>query len=137
MVGMAGLDMPTWVIRRQIASAIHIVVQVSRLLGGARKVVKVSEVTGIEGENFLMQDLFAFRQTGLDEEERAQGCFHATGIRPHCLERLAALGVRLPLELFERRILSPFVAPGESDRLNHGSEHDLSVGNSRLPFLTR
>jgi pilus assembly protein CpaF len=135
MVGMAGLDIPIWVIRRQIASAIHIVVQVSRLLGGARKVVKVSEVTGIEGENFLMQDLFAFKQTGVDEEEKAQGCFHTTGIRPQCLERLAALGVRLPLELFERRILSPFVAPVEGGREDR--EHDGSSRDSRLAVLTR
>src|SRR3989454_1229461 len=63
MVGMAGFDLPMWVIRRQIASAIHIVVQVSRLLGGARKVVKISEVTGMEGENFVMHDIFAFKQT--------------------------------------------------------------------------
>src|SRR5262249_4310660 len=67
MVGMAGFDLPQWVIRRQIASAIHLVIQVSRLLGGARKVVKVSEVTGIEGENFAMQDLFVFKQTGVDD----------------------------------------------------------------------
>src|SRR5437660_447537 len=78
MVGMAGFDLPIWVIRRQIASAIHIVVQVSRLLGGARKVVKISEVTGVEGENFVMHDLFAFKQTGLDEKPVAQGYFQAT-----------------------------------------------------------
>ena len=68
MVGMAGFDLPVWVIRRQIASAVHVVIQVSRLLGGARKVVKVSEVTGVEGENYAMQDLFLFRQTGVDEQ---------------------------------------------------------------------
>ncbi len=107
MVGMAGFDLPQWVIRRQIAGAIHLVVQVSRLLGGTRKVVKVSEVTGVEGENYAMQDLFVFKQTGVDDQRRALGCFHATGLRPHCLERLAALGEELPLELFERRILHP------------------------------
>jgi pilus assembly protein CpaF len=106
MVGMAGFDLPLWVIRRQIASAIHLVVQVSRLLGGARKLVKVSEVTGVEGENFVMQDLFAFKQTGVDDRQRAVGCFQASGLRPGCLERLAALGQNLPPELFERRVLS-------------------------------
>jgi pilus assembly protein CpaF len=105
MVGMAGFDLPIWVIRRQITSAIHIVVQVSRLLGGARKVVKISEVTGMEGDNFTMHDLFVFKQTGVDEQRRAQGYFHATGIRPHCLQRLAALGTALPPEMFERRML--------------------------------
>src|SRR5438067_12583865 len=62
MVGMAGFDLPIWVIRRQIASAIHIIVQVSRLMGGARKVVKISEVTGMEGDNLVMPDLFVFKQ---------------------------------------------------------------------------
>lgn len=105
MVGMAGFDLPIWVIRRQISSAIHIVVQTSRLLGGARKVVKISEVTGMEHDNFIMQDIFTFQQTGVDEQRRAQGYFQATGIRPQCLPRLSALGVALPTELFERRIL--------------------------------
>ena len=107
MVGMAGFDLPQWVIRRQIAGAVHLVVQVSRLLGGTRKVVKVSEVTGVEGENYAMQDLFVFKQTGVDDQRRALGCFHATGLRPQCLERLAALGEELPVNLFERRILHP------------------------------
>jgi pilus assembly protein CpaF len=106
MVGMAGLELPIWVIRRQIASAIHIVVQVSRLLGGARKVTKVSEVVGLEGDNFTMHDVFAYKQTGVDAQQVAQGYFHATGVRPHCLERLATFGVPLPPNLFERRILS-------------------------------
>jgi pilus assembly protein CpaF len=107
MVGMSGFDLPIWVIRKQIASAIHVIVQVSRLLGGARKVVKISEVTGIEGDNISMHDLFTFKQTGVDEHRRAQGYFHATGIRPMCLDRLAALGAALPFDLFERRILNP------------------------------
>ena len=113
MVGMAGFDLPIWVIRRQIASAIHIIIQVSRLLGGERKIVKISEVSGIEGENFLMQDIFVFKQTGVDKERRAHGCFHVTGIRPRCLERLAVLGTPLPPELFERRILAPVITATE------------------------
>jgi pilus assembly protein CpaF len=110
MVGMAGFDLPIWVIRRQIASAIHIIVQVSRLLGGARKVIKISEVTGMEGDNIVMHDLFCFKQTGVDETRKAQGYFHTTGIRANCLERLAALGAPLPCDLFERRILNPVLA---------------------------
>jgi pilus assembly protein CpaF len=105
MVGMSGFDLPAWVIRRQIASAIHLVVQVSRLLGGARKVVKVSEVTGIEGDNYAMQDLFTFNQTGVDKQHRAEGCFQSSGLRPNCLERLAALGEELPFDMFVRRTL--------------------------------
>jgi pilus assembly protein CpaF len=106
MVGMAGLEMPMWVIRRQIASAVHVIVQVSRLMGGARKVIKVTEVVGMEGDNLTTHDLFAFKQTGVDGQRRAQGYFHTTGIRPHYLERLSAVGAALPPELFERRMLS-------------------------------
>ncbi|MDY3554908.1 CpaF family protein [Gemmata sp. JC717] len=114
MVGMAGLDLPMWVIRRQIAAAVHVVVQVSRLTGGARKVVKVSEVTGTEGDNFAMQDLFVFQQNGVDAERRAQGGFHATGLRPHWQGRLEAHGQALPTDLFRKRILQP--APAGADR---------------------
>ncbi len=106
MVGMAGFDLPIWIIRRQIASAIQIVVQAARLHGGPRKVVKISEITGMEGDVISMHDLFVFKQTGVDEDDRAQGSFCATGIRPQCLPRLEASGVRLPVEMFERRILN-------------------------------
>jgi pilus assembly protein CpaF len=106
MVGMSGLDLPIWVIRRQVASAIHIVVQVSRLLGGSRRVVKISEVMGMDGDTLTMHDLFVFKQTGLDDKRRAQGYFQSTGIRPRCLERLAALGVDLPPDMFERKVLN-------------------------------
>jgi pilus assembly protein CpaF len=105
MVGMAGFDLPIWIIRRQIASAIQIVVQVARLPGGARRVVKISEITGMEGDIVSMHDLFGFKQTGVDDARNAQGYFYAAGIRPHCLERLEIAGARLPVELFERRIL--------------------------------
>ncbi len=106
MVGMAGFDLPMWVIRRQLATAIHVVVQVSRLTGGARKVVKITEVAGLEGDNLVTHDLFAFKQTGVDDQRRAQGYFHATGLRPHHHERLTAAGVGLPAAMFERRILN-------------------------------
>jgi pilus assembly protein CpaF len=105
MVGMVGFELPVWTIRRQIAAAIHVVIQVARLVGGARKVVKVSEITGMEGDVISMHDIFEFRQTGLDENRRAKGVFCATGIRPHCLERLENSGVFVPVELFERRVL--------------------------------
>ena len=102
----AGFELPIWVIRLQVASAIHIVVQVSRLLGGARKVVKISEVVGLEGDNFTMHDLFVFKQTGVDAALIAQGYFQGTGVRPNCMERLASFGVALPPQTFERRILN-------------------------------
>ena len=106
MVGMAGFDMPIWVIRRQAASAISVVVQVARLMGGARKIVKISEITGMEGEVLSMHDVFEFKQTGLDENRVAQGYFHATGIRPNLLSKLEECGAPLPAEMFEGRILS-------------------------------
>jgi pilus assembly protein CpaF len=105
MVGMAGFDLPIWTIRRQIASAIHIVVQVARLVGGARKVTRVSEITGMEGDMISMHDIFTYRQTGLDENRCAVGNFCATGLRPHCLDRLESAGIHVPIEMFEGRVL--------------------------------
>ena len=106
MVGMAGFELPIWVIRRQIASAIHIVVQSARLTGGTRKVTKISEVTGMEGEVISMHDLFVFKQTGIDANRVAQGSFYSTGIRPQCMEQLHAQGIQMPLEVFESRKLT-------------------------------
>jgi len=103
MVGMAGFDLPIWIIRRQIAAAVNLVVQVGRLIGGVRKVIKISEITGMEGDVISMHDLFSFQQTGVDDQGTAQGYFMSQGIRPHCLDRLAQRGIQLPSELFERR----------------------------------
>jgi pilus assembly protein CpaF len=106
MVGMAGFDLPIWIIRRQMASAVNVVVQVARLPGGPRKLIKISEITGMEGDVISMQDLFGFKQTGVDENRVAQGYFFATGIRPQCLERLEISGASLPIAMFERRVLN-------------------------------
>jgi pilus assembly protein CpaF len=107
MIGMAGFDLPMWIIRRQIASAVQIVVQLARLSGGARKVIKVSEITGMEGGDVVsMHDLYVYKQTGVDESGDARGYFLATGIRPKCLEKLETAGVPLPVEMFEERTLS-------------------------------
>lgn len=107
MVGMAGFDLPMWTIRRQIASAVHVVIQAVRLTGGLRKIVKISEVTGMEGEVITMHDLFVFKQTGLDANRKAQGYYCATGVRPFSLERMEATGNPLPVQMFEQRILTP------------------------------
>jgi pilus assembly protein CpaF len=106
MIGMAGFDLPIWIIRRQIASAIQIIVQVARLPGGVRKVIKISEITGMEGDMVSMHDIFAYKQTGVDNDGVAQGYLFASGIRPKCLEKLEAAGARLPVELFERRMFA-------------------------------
>jgi len=103
MIGMAGLEIPIWVTRRQIASAVQLVVQVARLTGGVRKIIKISEITGIENDVIAMHDIFGFKQTGVDDQRNAVGHFYTTGIRPHLLHRLDAVGVGLPFEMFERR----------------------------------
>lgn len=105
MIGMAGFDLPLWIIRRQIASAIRLIVQTVRLAGGPRKVVKISEVTGLEHDIVQVQDLFIFKQTGLDEKGMAQGEFWATGQRPRCLDRLHAVNADLPEDFFIERVL--------------------------------
>ncbi|MEY2611454.1 MAG: hypothetical protein RL069_265, partial [Planctomycetota bacterium] len=105
MVGMAGFDLPIWVIRKQVASAVQMVVQVNRLPGGVRKITRISEITGMEGDVLSMQDIFEFKQMGLNEQKVTKGQFWATGIRPVLLSRLEAYGVEVPVELFERRML--------------------------------
>ena len=101
MIAMSSLKLPEVATRRQIASAIDVVVQISRLSDGTRKVTSISEITGIEGEIISMQEIFAFRKTGLAENGAVLGEFAATGIRPRLSERLAASGVNLPPSMFE------------------------------------
>jgi len=101
MVAMANLHLPESATRRQIASAIHLVVQISRLSDGTRKVTSISEITGMEGDIISMQEIFAYRRTGLGENGAVLGDFTATGIRPRVSERLAASGVNLPAAMFE------------------------------------
>ena len=103
MVAMAGFDLPTKALRQQIASAINLVVQARRLTGGKRKVVSVSEITGMEGELVTMHDLFTFEQRGVDEGGHAIGYFRVHGIRPRCADRIESRGLRLPPDLFARR----------------------------------
>ena len=104
MFSMANLNLPERAMRQQIASAIHAVVQISRLSDGTRKVMSISEVTGMEGEVVMMHDIFLFDRRGLDESGRVRGFFHATGIRPKFADRLAAAGCRLRPALFESRM---------------------------------
>jgi pilus assembly protein CpaF len=101
MVSMANLSIPDRAIRRQIASAIHAVVQVSRLSDGTRKVMTISEVLGMESDVISMQDIFVFDQQGIDESGRVRGVFRSTGARPQFAQRLAAGGCQLPRSLFE------------------------------------
>ncbi|MCC9643086.1 CpaF family protein [Rhodopirellula sp. JC740] len=100
LVSMATSDLPMWFIHRQIASAIHMIVHVSRMPGGERKIVQISEVTGVHGENINMHDLFVFRQTGMSEEGRTLGQFEAKGIVPQCIDRLERNGLKIPRSYF-------------------------------------
>ena len=100
MVLMAGLDLPIRAIREQIASAIHMIIQISRLSDGSRRVTHISEVSGMEGEVVTMQDLFRFQQGGVDAEGRVLGEFRSTGIRPHFHERFEMAGVSLPSDIY-------------------------------------
>jgi len=103
MILMSGVDIPMRALRTQIASAIQIIVQARRLTGGKRKITSVTEITGMEGENIQMHDLFTFEQTGVDEKGAATGVFSCAGIRPKCVDRIEARGIRLPADLFARR----------------------------------
>jgi pilus assembly protein CpaF len=104
MVSMANLNIPERAIRQQVAAAIHAVVQIARLSDGTRKVMTISEVTGMEGEVIMLQDVFVFERTGVDESGRVRGVFKATGAPPKFAERLAIAGCRLNPAMFETRL---------------------------------
>jgi len=102
MVAMANLNIPENAIRRQVASALDMIIQVSRMSDGTRKLINISEVVGMEGDVVTMQDIFEFRKTGIGEKGEVLGEFLPSGIRPRLSERLLAAGIRLPAGIFER-----------------------------------
>jgi len=104
MVSMANLNIPERAIRHQIANAVHAVVQVARLSDGSRKIITVSEVTGMEGDMIALRDIFVFDRSGIDENGKVRGVFHSTGHPPHFADRLATAGCRLSPALFESRM---------------------------------
>jgi pilus assembly protein CpaF len=101
MVAMANLNIPDRAVRQQIASAINVIIQVSRMADGTRKVTAISELTGMEQDVITMQEIFRFERTGLTPQGKVTGRFRATGIRPKCAERLETMGLHLPVEMFE------------------------------------
>lgn len=101
MVSMAGLNLPTKAVRHQISSAIVVVIQVSRLSDGKRKLVSIQEITGMEGDVITMQEIYTFQQTGVAADGTVQGHFKATGIRPKFAERLKIYGAPLRDDLFD------------------------------------
>ncbi|MDG0025731.1 CpaF family protein [Trinickia sp. Y13] len=101
MINMAGMSLPPKTMRQQIASAIHVVIQATRLNDGRRKIVSIQELTGMEGEVINMQEIFAFKRTGLDPNGNVRGYFCATGVRPKFVDRLQAFGINLPDQLYD------------------------------------
>ena len=101
MVAMSNLNIPEKAVRQQISSAIDLVIQVTRLSDGSRRITAITEIIGMEGEVITMQDLFLFEKTSVRADGRVAGRFRATGIRPKCSEQLAASGVQLPADMFE------------------------------------
>jgi pilus assembly protein CpaF len=101
MMLFAGVSLPERAMRQQIASAINIIVHVSRLSDGSRKVMKIAEITGMEGETVMMQDIFEFVQAGIDANGRVQGAMRATGVRSAYAERLQSAGLAVDARLFQ------------------------------------
>jgi pilus assembly protein CpaF len=101
MVLMAGMELPSRAIRDQIGSAIQIVIQLVRYPDGTRKVLKLSEITGMEGDTLVMQDIFIYRQKGIDKDGKIVGAFEATGIRPKFSERFHISGIEMPRGIYD------------------------------------
>ncbi|OAI40620.1 pilus assembly protein CpaF [Planctomycetaceae bacterium SCGC AG-212-D15] len=105
MIMMAGLDLPIKAMRQQISSAVDIILQANRLQGGPRKITSIMEVMGMEQDVIVMQEIFRFRQMGIDQNGRAVGQFECTGVRPSFVNRIEQAGIKLPSNLFQERIL--------------------------------
>ena len=101
MIAMGSTNLPDKAMRQQIASAIQIVMQQTRLSDGTRKVTSISEITGMEGDIITMQEIFVFEKAGVTQDGKVVGRFRATGVRPKVSERLLAAGIRLPASMFE------------------------------------
>jgi pilus assembly protein CpaF len=101
MIAMGNTNLPEKAMRQQVASAIQLVVQQTRMSDGTRKVTSIAEITGMEGDIITMQEIFTFEKVGISQEGKVIGRFRATGIRPKCAERLRTAGVNLPADMFE------------------------------------
>ena len=105
MITMAGFELPLKALRQQIASAVDLIVQSTRLQGGPRKITHITEILGMEQDTIVMQDIYHYEKEGIDESGRAFGRFEATGVRPNFMDRLEASGVRLPSSAFRQRVM--------------------------------
>ena len=105
MIMMSGFELPIKAMRTQIASAVDLIVQANRLQGGPRKITAITEVCGMENDTIIMQDIFKFVKQGVDENGRAKGQFLCTGVRPKCMDKLEAMGIKLPASIFRERVM--------------------------------
>ena len=105
MIMMAGFELPVKAMRQQIASAVDLIIQANRLQGGPRKVTTITEVMNMEQDIIIMQDVFRFKQLGIDQNGRSFGQFEATGVRPTFMHRLESKGIKLPSNMFQERVL--------------------------------
>ena len=106
MIMMAGAELPIKAMRQQIASAVDLVIQVNRLQGGPRKMTSITEVMNMEQDIIIMQEVFRYKQLGVDQNGRCYGQFEATGVRPSFVPRLEQKGIKLPSNMFAERILA-------------------------------
>jgi len=101
LVALTGLSIPTNFIRRYVSSALDVIIHLSRLVDGSRKIVSFQEITGMEGDTITLQEIFSFEQAGIDQSGMVKGRFRAKGIRPKFVERFKALGIPIPYDLFD------------------------------------
>ena len=101
MVAMANLEISNEFMRRFIASAIDLIIQISRFPDGTRKIISIHEITGMEGNIITMQEIFSFRQTGMDEEGKIKGHFRFHGVRPRFIDKFAVAGISVPRDIFD------------------------------------
>ena len=138
MILMAGYDMPLRTIREQIASAVDLIVHTARLGDGSRKIVNITEVYGIEDDQILTQDIFEFRQTGVDENGKIVGDLHPTGVRPTFMPKFAASGIELPPGEFgipaddPSKPVAAADGQGPVDRHRCGESPELTFGLGRV-----
>jgi pilus assembly protein CpaF len=98
---MTGLNIQSVFIRKYISSALNIIVHLSRLVDGSRKIISFQEIAGMEGDTIILQEIFSFEQTGIDAEGRAGGKFRAKGSRPRFVDKFRALNIPIPYDLFD------------------------------------
>jgi pilus assembly protein CpaF len=117
---MAGMDLPVRAIREQVSSAVQLIVQISRLSDGSRKITSITEVCGMQGETVTLQEIFRFKETGFDKNRKILGSFQAMGMIPTFIEKMEQKGVHIPREIFSNEQSQKQSAGISSQRVNPG-----------------